>query len=70
MYTNVVTCSLQKHLGLVLDKQLNFNNHIQSKMTKFYKMIRIIKRLSVNIPCRCTKNEESLKGKLIFLCSV
>ena len=49
--TNVVTCSSQKHLRLVLDQHLNFNNHIQSKMTKCYKMISIIKRLSVNIPC-------------------
>ena len=29
----VVTCSSQEHLGLVLDQQLNFNDHIQSKMT-------------------------------------
>ena len=48
--TNVVTCSSQKHLGLVLDQQLNFNNHIQSKMTQCYRMTVIIKRLSVNIP--------------------
>ena len=46
-----VTCSSQKHLGLVLDQQLNFSDHIQSKMTKCYKMIGIIKRSSVNIPC-------------------
>ena len=48
--TKVVTCSSQKHLGLVLDQQLNFNNHIKSKMTKCYKMIGITKRLPVNIP--------------------
>ena len=48
--TKVVTCSSQKHLGLVLDQQLNFSDHIQSKMSKCYKMIGIIKRLSVNIP--------------------
>ena len=47
--TNVVTCTSQKHLGLVLDQQLNFNDHIQSKMTKCCKMISIIKRLSVNV---------------------
>ena len=47
--TNVVPCSSQKHLGLVLDQQLNFNDHIQSEMTKCYKMIGIIKKLSVNI---------------------
>ena len=35
----------------MLDQQLNFNDHIQSKMTKCYKMIGIIKRLSLNFPC-------------------
>ena len=34
----------------MLDQQLHFNDHIQSKMTKCYKMIGIIKTLSVNIP--------------------
>ena len=48
--TKVVTCSSQKHLGHALDQQLNFNDHIQSKMTTCYKMIGIIKRSSVNIP--------------------
>ena len=48
--TKVVSCSSQKHLGLVLDQELNFNDDIQSKITKCYKMIGIIKRLSVNIP--------------------
>ena len=46
-----MTCSSQKHLGLLLDQQLNFNDHIQSKMTKCYKMIVIIKRSSEDIPC-------------------
>ena len=35
---------------LLLDKQLSFNEHIQSKMNKCYKMIGVIKRLSVNLP--------------------
>ena len=48
--TNAVTCYSQKELGLVLDQQLNFNDHIQSKMSKCYKMIGITKRLSVSIP--------------------
>ena len=47
----VVTCSSQKHLGLVIDQHLNFNDYIQSEMTKCYKMVDVIKRLSVNIPC-------------------
>ena len=49
--TKVATCSSQKHLGPVLDQQLNLSDHIQSKMTKCHKMIGIIKRLSTNIPC-------------------
>ena len=46
----VVTCSTHKHLGLLLDKRLSFNEHIQSKMNKCYKMIGVVKRLSVNFP--------------------
>ena len=46
----VVTCSTHKHLGLLLDKRLSFNEHIQSKMNKYYKTIGVIKRLSVNLP--------------------
>ena len=48
--TKVVTCSSQKHSGLMLGQQPNFNDDIQSKMTNYYKMIDTIKRLSVNIP--------------------
>ena len=50
---NNKNCNLlfSKAFWLVLDQQLNFNNHIQSKMTKCYKMIGIVKRLSVNICC-------------------
>ena len=32
----VVTCSAHKHLGLLLDKRLSYNEHIQSKMNKCY----------------------------------
>ena len=45
----VVTCSTHKHLGLLLDKRLSLNEHIQSKMNRCYKMIGVIKRLSVNV---------------------
>ena len=45
----VVTCSTYKHLGLLLGKRLSFNKHIQSKMNKCYKMIGVIKILSVKI---------------------
>ena len=34
----VVTCSNHKNLGLLLDKRLSFNEYIQSKMNKCYKM--------------------------------
>ena len=34
--TKVVICSSQKHLGIVFGQQLNFNDHIQSKMTTCY----------------------------------
>ena len=46
----VVICCTHKHLGLLLDKRSNFKEHIQSKMNKCYKMIGVIKRLSVNLP--------------------
>ena len=46
----VVTYSTHKHLELLLDKRLSFDEHIQSKMNTYYKMIGIIKKLSVNIP--------------------
>ena len=46
----VVNCSTHKHLGLLLDKRLSFTEHIQSKMSKCYKMFGVIKRLSVNLP--------------------
>ena len=51
--TTVVTCSTQKSLGLLMDQQLNFSEHIQSKMNKCYKMIGVIIRLSVNLPTMC-----------------
>ena len=45
----VVTCSAHKHYQLP-NKRLSFNENIQSKMSKCYKMIDIIKRLSINLP--------------------
>ena len=46
----VVICSTHKHLGLLLDKRSNFNEHIQSKMNKCYKKIGVVRKLSVNLP--------------------
>ena len=48
--TEVRTCQSQKHLGPVLDKQLNFTEHINSKTSKCDKLIRIIKKLSISFP--------------------
>ena len=40
----------QKHLGLYLDEKLNFNHHINVKISKANKGIGIIKRLSHILP--------------------
>ena len=40
----------QKHLGLYLDEKLNFNHHINVKISKANKGIEIIKRLSHILP--------------------
>ena len=48
--TEVRTCQSQKHLGLILDKRLNFTEHINSKISKCDKLIGIIKKLSISFP--------------------
>ena len=48
--TEVETCQSQKHLGLILDKRLNFTEHINSKISKCDKLIGIIKKLSISFP--------------------
>ena len=47
---NISSCSHQKHLGVVLDSNLNFNTHTDQKIKKFNKMIGLIRQLSVNLP--------------------
>ena len=37
----------QKHLGLILDSKLDFNEHIDNKINKCNKIIGIMKRLSL-----------------------
>ena len=37
-------CASQKHLGLTLDSNLNFNKHIEEKINKYNKIIGLIKR--------------------------
>ena len=46
---NITRCSYQKHLGDILDSNLNFNAHIDQKIKKCNKMIGLIRRLSVNL---------------------
>ena len=46
----VETISSQKHLGLILNERLNFNEHLESKINKCYKVIGFLKRLSNKLP--------------------
>ena len=48
--SEVETISSQKHLGLILDERLNFNEHLESKINKCYKIIGFLKRLSNKLP--------------------
>ena len=48
-----VACTpYQEHLGLYLDEKLNFNHHINLKISKANKGIEIIKRLSHILPVK------------------
>ena len=40
----------QKHLGLLLDKRLNFNNHLNEKISKVNKIIGLISILHPLLP--------------------
>ena len=42
----VQQCSLQKHLGLFLDNKPDFNKHLDEKINKCNKIIRMMKSLS------------------------
>ena len=48
--SKVGTISSKKHLGFILDERLNFNEHLESKIDKCYKMIGFLKRLSIKLP--------------------
>ena len=43
---NVQVADSQKHLGFVLDFKLNFNEHIEQKITKCNKITRLMKKLA------------------------
>ena len=47
---DVKKCLHQKYLGIMLDSKLDFNIHVDSKTKKCYKIIGIIKRLSISVP--------------------
>ena len=46
----VKRCSIQKHLGIHLDKKLNFNHHVKEKITKANKGIGVNKKVSNTLP--------------------
>ena len=46
----VQQCNLQKHLRLILDKQLNFNEHVDKKIIICNKLIGSIRCLSSLLP--------------------
>ena len=48
--SNVASPPSVKHLGMLLDSRLNFNEHVQSKTNKCYKIIGLIKKLSIHLP--------------------
>ena len=46
--TDVQIADSQKHLGLILDSKLTFNEHIESKITKCTKIIGLMKKTFFN----------------------
>ena len=47
---DVKQCPHHKYLGIILDSKLDFNIYVDNKIKKCYRMIVIIKRLSVSVP--------------------
>lgn len=45
--SNVETCSSQKHVGLIMDDKLSFDVHVQTKVSKCYQIIEILRRLPI-----------------------
>ena len=46
----VIKTTQHKHLGLILDEKLNFNEHLKEKMSKAYKGIALLRKLQNIIP--------------------
>ena len=46
----VAKVNSQKHLGLILDKSLSFNEHLEEKFKKVNKGIGVLKRLAEHLP--------------------
>ena len=48
--THVLVCSYQKHLGVFLDKKVNFQHQIKEKIAKARKRIGFIQKLNNVLP--------------------
>ena len=48
----VERASSQKHLGLILDKKLNFKQHIESAIVKINKGVAVIKNFRYSLSCK------------------
>ena len=48
--TPVTQTTAQKHIGMYLDKKLNYNIHIKQKFGEFYKLIELLRNLSNKRP--------------------
>ena len=46
---NVLNSPCQKHLGLVLDSKLSFNEHVNQKINKCNRILGQMKRLSLTL---------------------
>ena len=46
---DVQSANSQKHLGLVLDSKLDFNEHVNNNINKCNKSLRIMKKLSLTL---------------------
>ena len=48
--SKVETISSQKHVGLILDERVNFNEHLEDKIDKCFEIIGFLERLSNKLP--------------------